>query len=103
MSVLPRGTIYRAPTTDTEHEKQKDQCGTGVETIGRLGGAAAAPLGDRPGGVFASAAPQPARREGAVSLFYSVAGPRGMPFLWVGAIRGAEPGCPRRSAAGGNQ
>src|SRR5216684_2603098 len=107
MSVLPRtyaanfnkalrpcktkGTIYRAPTTDSEHEKQKTQRRTRVETIGRLGGAAAAPLGLRPRGVFSSAAAQPARREAAASLFHSVARSRCRPFRLGRTQSGAAP------------
>src|SRR2546430_3791439 len=92
MSVLP---------TDTENEK--DQCGTRVERIGRLAGAAAAPLGVRPRGVLSSAAAQPARREAGASLFDSAARTRYMPFLLGDTESGAEPGCQRRAAPGGTQ
>src|SRR6267378_5284583 len=91
MSVLP---------TDTEHEKQKAQRGTRVETIGRLGGAAAAPVGVRPRGVFSSAAAQPAGGEAGASLFHSVARSRRMRFRLCGTQGGAAPDWQRRSAPG---
>jgi hypothetical protein len=71
-----------------------------VETIGRLGGAAAAPLGVRPGGVFASAAAQPAGGEAGASLFDSVARSRRMRFRLRRAQSGAAADWQRRSAPG---
>src|SRR2546430_14735852 len=92
MSVLP---------TDTENEK--DQCGTRVERIGRLAGAAAAPLGVRPRGILSSAAAQPARREAGASLFDFAARTRYMPFPLWHTKSGAAPGFPRRAAPGRKQ
>src|SRR5260370_22844465 len=99
--LFPR--VLKSPATTREkpeHEKQKAQRGTRVETIGRPGGAAAAPLGVRPGGVFSPAAAQPTRREAAASLFYSVARSRRMPFLRDRTQSGAELGGRKRASPG---
>src|SRR5260370_6898262 len=96
--LFPR--VLKSPATTREkpeHEKQKAQRGTRVETIGRPGGAAAAPLGVRPGGVFSPAAAQPTRREAAASLFCSVARSGPPPFLRCPSHTAPCLGCQSRS------
>src|SRR5882724_5633004 len=100
---LPARPPRRASPLDLNHEKQKTQRLTHLETLRRLSHSPAAPVHHGPRGLFASPAPLPTGREGAAAVFDSVAGAQYTTFRWAGARGGAPAGGARRFPLGGTE
>src|SRR6202035_4443262 len=85
------------------HEKQKTERRTRLETIGRPDRAAAAPIGHRTHRLFASPAAQPPGRETPPPVFPYVAGTQYPAVHGAGAQGRAPARSPRRFALGPTQ